>query len=110
VSATNLSAAVSRIDTQAMFAISGGRRGASATKEVTGHSTPGRRSGHTAVSIWHQRRAVSTRCCTASTSSPPPHHLRFCGEPLNHSITKIKVLLFAGYEEQLAQIPEKSKM
>jgi len=41
---------------------------------------------------------------------PPPHHLRFCGEPLNHSITKTKVLLFAGYEEQLAQIPEKSKM
>ena len=42
VSPTNLSAAVSRIDPQAIFAISGGRRSASATNEVAGHSTAGR--------------------------------------------------------------------
>jgi hypothetical protein len=51
LSPTNLSAALSMIDTQAKLVTSGGRFSASATNEMTGSSTAGRRNGYTAVSI-----------------------------------------------------------
>ena len=51
VRATNFSATVSTIETQGISGTSGATLKASATNDVTGNVTAGRRSGQTAVSI-----------------------------------------------------------
>lgn len=47
----------------------GGRCSASATNEITGRSTPGRRSGHTAVSIWMVGRKAPSPVAAGSYGS-----------------------------------------